>query len=305
MNFLRTFFIILLLGLGLAVGGLFLGREVVLYMAASQVARDAQAITQLGSYQKALTHCLQGGIGQTIYDGTQLRFTDDRHYVLEIRCMTAEPWQWQTGALPWGVIKTVGTAGFRYDSEQRVVSGEITVQWLNESKTVRFVNGQAQQRWGASTVNAPVVASSCRAYGQQCCDATQTVGQGTEVSEGVTDCPGSCFSTCQRRPLLVSFQSDPPADYATRVVPVTGSSALVLFSYAFDEGAQPLQTVTITYGDGTQDQLTAAAGQVSKQYTCNRFPCRYTVSVAASDAGGVAAVNNRLSTLIVEMKSEP
>jgi hypothetical protein len=306
MHFLKIFFRFIAIGIVLALVGVLAGREIWLYYGGAQVARQAQRITQQPRFQKFYGNC-RGGLeleGELPFRGIQLRFLNASTFVSEIDCVSQVPFEVERFQLPMGVKKTTGSAGFFYDTTNQVVSGEVTLEFLGQSRVV-FVDGlKSGQQWGKSFVQSSLPVSQCSGHGLKCCDAVESQGEGLPMTAGVLDCPGSCYNSCLRRPVLLSFQTDPSFSEA-RVVELQEPDNLVIFAYTFDDQEASLRDVTIDFGDGTTESSTLASGTFEKAYVCSSAAgCEYVVQIRATDTRDVVSADTRLSTLRVVLNPD-
>lgn len=300
MTFLSVFFRFVALFLIVGILGFFGSREFLLYAASQQVASDAKELTRQTNWKNIVGLCQAQIVTEAPFTGFQLRFTSNQTYNLEAACASALPALWQSKKLPYGVVKTTGTPGFYFDFESKTLSGEITLELWGQKRYVYGDTTGTGHTWGKTELRASAPASVCVAHGLTCCDVAQEIGEGDVQIEGVTDCSGQCYPSCLRRPVLLSFQTDPFSDYETREVPLRGSN-LVLFSYVIDDRDAPLSKVTIDFGDGTSETKDTRSGQVSKNYECAQEPCRFTAKITAEDTRGIETASTRLSefTIIV------
>lgn len=299
MSFLSVFFRFLLLFIIIGVGGFFGARELLLYTASQQVANDARELTRQSVWKELVSRCEAQIVTEAPFNGFQLRFTSPTAYNLEASCTSALPAVWKSKKLAYGVKKTTGSAGFYFDFESKLLSGEVTLELWGQKRVVYGDSEGTGQSWGSTELRASRPASVCVAHGGQCCDAQQQIGEGDALVDGVTDCSGQCFASCLQRPVLLSFQTDPFTENETREVNLPGTSGLVLFSYVFDDSDAPIKKVTIDFGDGTKEEKTTRNAQVTKTYECAQVPCRYTVTIVAEDTRGIDSSLTRLSQLVV------
>ena len=302
MNFLYTLIRFAVIGMLLFFVGFFGGRELLLYIASAQVVTDARIVAQPPRWKDQSPQCAQSSIEGQNFDGFQLRFLDDHSYALEVRCIGIAPAVKETKTLPFGVKKTTGTAGFFFDHVTQNFTGEITLVLWGQKKTI-FVdeNDAVAQVWGETQARSAVPVSACLAHGLRCCDPVQQAGVGEVVGEGVSDCPGQCYQSCQQRPLLLSFQTDPPGEYEQRRLRLPELSALVIFSYVVDDRESPVGKVTISYGDGTTAELTQSTGQFTKEFQCQTAPCRFAVTLEVEDQRGISLAQSRLLPFFIEL----
>lgn len=304
MNFLKILFSFLFLLLILAAGLFLIGREFWLFSAAQQVRNSAVDVTRVNRWTDFLIGCIPDEESQeSVYNGFQLRFINERQYQLEVNCLQRDPVVMEAMQLPAMVVKTSGSAGFFYNLEERSLSGEVTLEFLGRSRTVSVnTEQQVAQRSGATEYWSPNPRSFCSAFGYTCCDAVTQSPVGEGLSSGVVDCPGSCFSSCQQRPVLLSFQSDPRVDAETRATRIQGSSVLVIFSFLFDDSESAIREVTIDFGDGENELVFTAEGRFEKEYRCESAGgCIYTVTIQAEDERGIQSAVTRLSELTIEL----
>lgn len=305
MNFLTTFIRLLIVVLLLGGTVFFGGREIWLLLAGEQIISDAHTLTRPTQWEKYLEGCSSSLItGSSPFAGFQLRFVDQEKYVLEVDCVAQQPVVKESISLLQGVKKTKGSAGFYYDFQSKEFLGEVQIEFLGRSRVV-YVDGEnVKQTWGTTQYIVSKPASACQAFGYTCCDAENQQGVGEEISAGVVDCSQNCFSSCLQRPLLLSFQSDPAGDYQERIVRLNGTSALVIFSFAFDESAAAIDTVTLDYGDGTQQSYEQASSLSPKEYSCLSGKCTFVATIQATDNRGVSSPTTRLSTITVELNAD-
>jgi hypothetical protein len=301
MTFLVTFFKFLFLLLLVGFLGMFGTREVLLYLASQQVVSDVRSITQSSRWDELVVLCEGGVVTEVPFDGFQVRFISATEYKVEAHCLASAPGVQKTAKLPYQVKKTTGSAGFFYDFTNKNLTGEVTLELWGQKRIVYAEGNSPGQNWGKTTIQASVPSSVCVAHGFTCCDAVQELGQGESVSNGVTDCPTQCFTSCLKRPLLLSFNSDPQANYETRQVLVPKLEAAVIFSFLFDDTESPISNVKIDFGDGTSQEVTTRNGQLTKEYVCKQTTCTYKVKLVGVDAREIPSANTRLSELEVIM----
>lgn len=299
MTFLATFFRFILVLTLIVFIGYFGARELLLYFAGNQVVRAGRFLTQPVHYQPAISRCLSGEEPGKTATALQLRFLDDRSYVVEVVCLGGTDQEVGRGSLPWRVRKTTGSAGFWYGLETKNFVGELTLELWGQHRVV-FVEGDSlRQTWGKTVLRSSVPESVCVAHGLQCCDAVLQQGEGEKQSQGVSDCQGQCYPQCLRRPLLLSFETDPRYEYETRTLRVTPGAAQVGFFYSFEEQEAKVTQVIIDYGDGQTETETVADGQFIHEYTCSQSSCQYTATIRATDSRGLSSPDTRISHVIV------
>lgn len=298
MRFLRLFITFLLSALVLIGGGYLLLREGVLWWATRQLNNDVAFLMRTNQWQNLQTQCYQEG-GLSGARQLQLRFLDNKEYALELGCENFKNIPIEKKQLPLTVRKTTGTAGFTYDLKSKMVSGALTLQFLDQSRVLEAEEDELRTYWGQTEVVSDSLITSCQAHGFQCCDAVLEQGQGEVFRTGVNDCQEQCYASCLKRPNLVLFQTDPLLDPVARTVEVSKSVPSVFFRYTFGQGSQPLQQVKITYGDGTEETSTELSGEFVKQYFCQEESCTYRAQIQAVDLAGIRSSVTRIAEVDV------
>lgn len=296
MRFLRWFVSLLCLLIGVGVGTFFLVREGLLIMAEQQLEKDIRFLQTTNTWSSAGENCqLKTGLPA---DRLQLRFLNPREYVLEVACgeIAYVPWS-ELKSLPWQVTKTTGSAGFVLPITSREASGEITLHLWGEDKVFQVDGMDFRTRWGKTDLISDSLVSSCTAHGLICCDLVHEIGEGNSFSRAVNDCQDSCYTQCLRRPNLLFFETDPALDAQTRAVVLSKQNTFVLFNYTFETNEADLQTVTLDFGDGTQETFSSPIGKATKTYDCQAEECRFTARISAVDTRGVPSPDLRINQL--------
>lgn len=299
MTFLSTFLKFLFSLLAFAVLGFFSAREIILYLASQQLVSDVRFITQPSRWDQLVTLCSPNevNVAETPFDGFQVRFLSANEYRIETHCLNGTPAPLRTMKFRYGVKKTTGSAGFFYDFANKNLTGEVTLEFLGQKRIVFSENALPGQNWGSTQLRSGVPASVCAAHGAVCCDAVHEVGQGEALQSGVTDCSARCYSSCLKRPILLSFNSDPVAEHEARQIIVPQLEASIIFSYLFDDVQSPVNAVRIEFGDGTSQDLKTHNGQISKEYRCATAPCVYRAKILGTDERGISSAQTRLSEI--------
>lgn len=297
MRFLRWFitvFFVLVFGVG---GSFLLVRELLLIWAEYQLESDIRLVQRTNTWASSGERCLTEAGAPPV--NLQLRFLNSREYVLEVACEGASYFAWSPiKTLPWQVKKTTGTAGVVVLIATRSLSGEITLSLWGQNKLIVAEGEAIQTSWGKSSLISDSIVSSCQAHGLTCCDPVREAGTGDLFSRAVNDCQTSCYTACVRRPNLLFFQTDPPADPSTRQVKLSRDNTFMLLSYTFEERAEsPIKEVIIEFGDGTQETFNTATGKVTKEYSCEQTECHYTARISAVDGNGISSPDLRINEL--------
>jgi hypothetical protein len=289
---------LLLIG-GLAIVGALVAREALLIWATSQLQTDLKVLRQAANEGNYATGCLEQGA--TLVEGEQLvvpqvRFFSDTQYDLEIVCSRyrLNPTVLKSSTLPPFVQKQSGVSGVMVGDS---FSG-VTLEIFGRRRTVYVENkivkaGNEVVSFGTGPVAA------CAGYGLTCCQLETEIGVGLQVATA-QDCPRSCHTSCQRRPVLLSLTADPFIDSKTRTVVLQGNEPLTA-NYSVQPGVSPEVAVTMDFGDGTVDQTTTSAGTFSHTYACAATSCTYTVRLGIVDGNGVSAsqADHSVFTVIV------
>ncbi len=302
MRFLFLFFRIIFFFAILGAVVFFGGREIWLYVASHRVAQEAQRISQTARWQNYYSHCYtETQVGEGLpFRGVQLRFLDATQYSTEIDCVSAPTYQVQSFQVLNGVRKTTGSAGFFFDSQSQQLSGELTLSFLGQSRVLYVDNGEVLHSWGTALGVGILPRSQCTGFGGQCCEVLDEQGEGTVWRDGVLDCPGECYPACLRRPILLSFQSN-PSFTGNRELRLVGADQLVTFAYSFDPLDAEIQHVTVDFGDGNTRQVLGSSGQFDHSFRCpaRLASCELLVRIQATDVRGVTSTSSRLSEIRV------
>lgn len=265
-----------------------IAREALLVWGISQLQSDLKMLRSVvneGTHQR---QCVERGAalveGQLIATA-QLRFESDTDYVLEIACdqFRRAPIVLKENSLPMFVSKISGMSGVVLESE---LSG-VTIEVFGRRQTVMVQTTSIRTGGQGLPASGNGPQTSCVGYGFICCEAETSVGVGQQNSQA-TDCSQSCFSSCQRRPVLLSLTAEPYIDLRERVARVVGGQELVV-NYTVEPGASQHLVVLIDFGDGEVEQLETAQGSASHLYQCSSSRCTYTVRLSVQDDLGVSA----------------
>jgi hypothetical protein len=289
----------LLIGV-IAVLGFFIGREVWLEVASAQVRSAAQELRQIArNPQGYAEQCLQRGSlrGQSLIESLQVRFIDDRSYVIEAVCnqFRLDPIVINSGTLPLFVTKLPGSSGITWGEK----SSGVTVALWGRTRSVLVENEEITKPSSIDLKRVSGPVTSCQGYGYQCCDAAVSMGEGEPFAQ-VLDCPKSCFASCQARPILLSFSSDPFPDPATRELEARAGEPIT-FSYILELPSGRVPTVTVDYGDGEVATSAKDNDSLSHTYSCLQALCRYQVDLKVVDDTGSTTNETPISRLIVNV----
>jgi len=235
MRIIRFFSSTLLFIVFLILVGIFFGREILLIMTTSDLKRDANFL----SNHSHLVNCYDS-FSRSPSAWGQLRFVDERNYVLETVCsdFSNKPILIESKTLPVFVKKIDGASGFIFNRE-RGDSSHITLNSLGkELKIFKEIDQLASGEPPRLTDYIAGPASECQGFNYQCCrsDIEQGVGKRQELA---TDCPKSCYQSCRPRPLIVSFNAMPSNLDDNRIIS-SKSGQSVTFAFVVSDGKQEL-----------------------------------------------------------------
>lgn len=294
--FFRFLFILIMLSLAIFFGG----REILLFVATTQLKSDLKYMENL-SYRESeySLQCKQkagrNDVGSAVQH-VQLRFSSPSEYVLEAICtyFSNDPIILKRAKLPWMVTKVPGESGAIWDPSglsgfQIGIFGRFSTLFLDGMEIV--------VKQGKQVIDGNHPISICAGYGYTCCDAVTQIGQGEVLSEAI-DCPEQCFASCQPRPVVLRFSSDPAPDLKTKVLMVNKNQP-VSFFFVIDEGNASTVSAQIDFGDGTQELSYETEGLVSHTYQCVLPSCEYLATVVATDQDSQSSIITPVSSLKV------
>lgn len=333
MRVIKVFIISIISILILIASFIFVGREFFLVLANSSLKSAYKTIAK--GYA---SNCYQE-FGENQEYWTQIRFTSDKNYNLEVVCenFDQQPVLIEAKKLPAFVSKTSKTSGL-------VLKSDNYPTYVDLSSFGRTITVYIEDSNYASTYfNKPELdysigpASECAAVNNQCCLIEAQSGQGERFNLA-TDCPKSCYESCLQRPVLLSFNSSPAMD-ENRNVKVR-SGAEIEFSYVISEtnadvfvgrldaeeasqsslatkfqdlfdnnqnvntsqAASPI-TTTIDYGDGSFEEFDSLQQSSVHMYTCNSSLCFYEAQISSVDANEISSAETDLAKILVRVSS--
>lgn len=339
MRILRIFFtsIIMVVLVGGAVG--LIAREILLYMAVLQVrsaVRELSSIQPTGEFD---SNCLDYSTFLQAEEGlattrAQLRFITPNQYVLELVCQHAESLRQtlRTDQLPPLVRKENGQSGL----VKGALGGGVVLTVMGRSGAVYDEGGLVSTSLSYNPEKDPVVATGpetvCQGYGYTCCNDAYQTGQDLQNNQAL-DCPRSCYASCIDKPIILNFQTDPPADPNTRLVIVPSGTKMTFFYTVNDLAgdalsravltAEPanswidqlasfiaklldsrtpsdrLAKIVISFGDGNNATVSDLQGTAEHTYTCRQTQCVYAASIWAETEQGIISSPGELSKLQV------
>lgn len=289
----------LMIGLGLIIlAGL--SRETLLFWGMIQV-RGAEnkmeltaAATRKADYDQQCRQKSGAAVQQV-----QLRFTSDTEYQLEAVCgfFSNDPIVIENYKLPPLVKKAKGQAGFVWDPNNKSgvvleVYGRKTSVVL-DGKSVKIIQGAADLAG-----KQPV--ASCPGFGYECCSPETQVGIGAVFTQA-SDCVQSCYTSCQPRPSVLKFTSDPNPDLKSRTA-LVAKGAPMTFYYVIDPGKTPQATSVMQFGDDQSQTFSEKDGNFTHTYQCAKTECKYTATLTVTDQNGLASVLTPVATITVVIR---
>ena len=297
--------LVLILGV-LSAAVFFIGREALLFVASRQLMSEVKELQKTGKTKDAFNRNCQ--VSRTVeaipatVQSVELAFLDDSQFQLQLLCSNFgyQPVVLRSGRLPRFVTKVPGSGGFVWS---KTVPTSVTLTIWGRSTTVTLDNENittsnpgSNQAVATSTLS-PL--TQCQGYGFSCCQDGSQLGAG-EQAPNVLDCPRSCFSQCQARPVILIFNTQPFYNPQTRVVNVM-SGQTVTFSYVTELGGSQLQEVKLNLGDG--QVLTSALSQdtLTHTFSCSQPVCTYQVTLSVTDTKGVTNVESNLNRVTISV----
>lgn len=295
------FLVVSILSLGvLALLGFFVGREILLQMAVARVrAGYSQLRATANSSSTYLQECKSLGVSQsgTPIERLQLRFFSDRQFVAEVVCGNGANDRLVIAqyAVPIFVQKIPGSSGLIYDD---VNGGYLAFSLYGRSIAVAQSGGILETipvaDISSSTPSGPP--ALCSEHGYTCCNPDTETGVG-EVLTQASDCPKSCFTSCQQRPVVLSLVAQPNFDPESRVV-YAKAGDLVSFTAVVDAPTE-IADIRFSFGDGTTQSFTESPAIAEHTFSCSSGRCQYRVTVVLEASDGSVSVDSPLNELQV------
>lgn len=306
-----SIFLLVLLGVGF-----YFTREYFLYRGTENFKKQVLILRRANAAQLCQSKSVDLlGVGGDGSEPTkQIRFLSDTEYILEVICpsYSFDPITVSENELDRFVQKVPGSAGLLLNRNRTGVEliafsslEEQMKEWFGRdipfvSKTRPvvledndFIVLQPGETLGASPLG------SCEGYGYQCCEIESEIGQGEQIN-GLQGCEINCYTSCRKRPLVLSFTSNPFFDVSDRSVQIRSGES-VDFGYLLDPGAIDDVTITLDYGDGESETLTETNGQVAHTYTCLADACQYQARLSVVDAEGVESADTSVTKILIRV----
>ncbi len=302
-----------------------IGREVLLYLGLQQVKNAVRKVQMIDEERQYSAECMAKGSVSDEFNmvhHSQVRFLDDRRYVVEVVCNRFErsPILVEEEELVPLVKKEVGHSGLALGLDEAI---NLTIFGRTGSVIATEENYTTSELTSATDIAVGAgPRSECQSFGYKCCDNKYQSGS-TEKIDNVTDCTESCYSECLDRPLVLSFATEPHPVSLTRQLEVS-SGQQISFNYlvspdqkeSFSVGKQTYENkleelvyqvssliegsqnnqetvqVTLDYGDGQQGISESLQGDFTHAYTCTSAPCEYMAKLSVINAQGVASYDD-------------
>lgn len=273
-------------------------REVLLFMGVSKIKSSLSTLRRASISKSYFKKCRELGAFFDSGDETvlQLRFISPQEYLSEILCSHASinPIVIGREKLPMFVTKADLDSGIVWGNGRSAVTLEI----FGRHRAVG-VEEQAITTFSSSAGSYGPV-TSCQGYGYQCCQPESEQGVGKVLATAV-DCPRACYQTCERRPVVLSFNTQPVMKRDKREVNISSGES-VDFSYVVDGGFAKQVNVKLNYGDGQLDTFATDKKVVSHTYHCTQVACVYEVSLSVEDDKHIQAADLPVMHLRVKVK---
>lgn len=231
--------------------------------------------------------------------GFEIRFLDDRHYVVEVVCTLIEnsPIELKRGSLPPLITKMPGSSGIYYPLDQQTINlSAVRLFSINKELGISLSGDEVKVGTDIQAVIGDFPKAECAAFGYSCCTVAATVGQGVPLTGVVTDCAQNCFASCKSVPFIELFNSDPAYEPERREITMTSASLDVVFNYAISP--KTVNKIHIDFGDGSTQDSTYPDGIFTHTFSC-AGPCNYTVKLSAVSADGTASLDTNEAKIYI------
>ncbi len=291
-----SFFVIAIVSVGVGL----LTREILLMVGSSMIRSSLSTLQRVSkdNLQYARQCREKGGVTLELatIGALQLRFLNNREYVLEVVCsqFVSDPILIGKYTLPPLVYKRPGSGGIIWGNERSTIEIETFGR-----RSIIGIENEEIKSYGSGSVSLGVSPqTTCQGYGYSCCQAETFSGVGTPFAD-VSDCPKSCYAACLPRPVILSVNADPFPDELRQVTAARDQAITFTFVSSYEESKKDPVTTTLNFGDGQQQQFTTLSGRTTHQYACSAGKCTYLVKVAAKTAAGVESANTPVTQLKV------
>jgi hypothetical protein len=289
-----------ILGIGLA--AFFLGERLILQIATIRFEKDITALKQLAYKNSAGTSC-----GKDYVSSYQLRFINETTYVFETQCHKGGSGKQLSTHTLFGGVRRLYGSGIQINltgSEAQTTTAWVHLTYRKLVVVSGIFKNSIATKWDSSayTPGGETPANAqCADWGFMCCNETSEVGEGSQVRTG--DCTKACFQACNKRPIILFFNTDPLLDMTSRELLLTESMSTVTFGYEIADYDGSVQSVMIDYGDNQKDtDLPSKSDSISHVYSCLRSSCTYQVQLYASDNHKHSQATSTIATIKIVMR---
>lgn len=281
--------------------GFLVGREVLLSLGVSQLKSSLSALKSMEVKKTYFSQCQAKGVGilqESSGAVLQIRFTSPTEYRVEILCseFSFDPIIVEQESLPFLVKKENKSGGIIWGE---ALSG-VTLELWGRKKTIG-VSERSIVRLDEDQQFVSQPATTCSGHGFTCCQLESEQGANQQLSQGVTDCPRSCFQSCRARPVILSFNTEPVLDFKNRTVNLESGQSLE-FKFVIDPGEGDTLHAMLDYGDGETQTFDQTDNQATHVYECQRRVCEYRVQLSAENSQGITSADLPVTTLGVTVK---
>ncbi len=281
-----------------------------------------------------LTECSSKGserdkLGRFFY--SQVRFINDQEFVLEVVCngFESDPFQLNSDTLPALVKRQTGQSGLVWGGSNEAIN----LECLNRVGSVQVEPAATAIKLGPSQVAVGAgPKTECSAFGFECCDLKFQQGENEQIAN-VSDCPQSCYQTCEDRPLILSFTTNPYYNPMNRTVELSDGDNLEFnyvvspnqedsFAAMYEEDAHWVEKllfdinalfnpelkkeakaeVGLDFGDGKHETSTKLSGRVDHTYRCSSGKCEYTAKLFVENNKGIESYQGLHSRIDVVVR---
>lgn len=285
-----------------------LWERAILWVGGSQFRNELSELKRLTFRQDYLEACKESGTKLIRpVEGVQLRFMSETEYMIEPICVdkSIKALPIKQGKLLVGVKRLYGPGIFIpiINGNPEIMDGWVVLVAGKTSVVVGFFNGQSELKWELPDEviggESPAIAS-CSDWGFSCCQAGNTDGMGVQAFP--SDCVASCYQTCNQRPVILFFNSDPRMNN-DRIVFIQGRRAIVDFGFEVADFDGVVAKTQLDFGDGEiVSTLTAKEALIGHEYECLMTQCVFEAVLSANDANGSDMAEGQTNRILIVMQ---
>lgn len=301
----------------------------------------AQASTGGDFFKQCLEYSGGSFVDQGSMVRNQIRFVSDSSYVLESVCKASESVRKviKNKSLPPLVRRAVGQSGLIQGNSgygvEVSIFGRSGVVYEEDNVLFSTVSNLDDLR----VILNEGPATICSGYGYTCCSDDYQAGQDF-FQPNALDCPRSCYASCVEKPVVLTFNSEPAA-YEDTGIAFLQSGDFMEFIYTIsdvkgdafarenifeeestsmrwderlfnildkysqqDTNKDEIDSVILSFGDGTSEKLLDLHGRVGHTYLCEgRSICVYNVTIQATTKYGVTSSLDGVAKIQVQVRN--